>query len=177
MAEHHAAITVHAPVEQVYPMWTHFNDFPTFMHFVKEVTYYDEQRSHWVADIVGRHEWDAMNDTWIPNEQIAWHSTDGLHNAGKVTFRSVGPDQTRIDVYITYEPPAGVLGDIGETLGAGKRFEQGLQQDLIHFARMVEEAPVDARDPTASNYLFHEDSAVARGQTTREQYATMDGTL
>ncbi|MGZ6388211.1 MAG: SRPBCC family protein, partial [Ktedonobacterales bacterium] len=63
MAEHHAAITVHAPVEQVYPMWTHFNDFPTFMHFVKEVTYYDEQRSHWVADIVGRHEWDAMNDT------------------------------------------------------------------------------------------------------------------
>ncbi len=56
MAEHHTSITVHAPVEQVYLMWTHFNDFPKFMHFVKEVTYYDDQRSHWVADIVGRHE-------------------------------------------------------------------------------------------------------------------------
>lgn len=177
MAEHHASITVNAPVEQVYPMWTHFNDFPKFMHFVKEVTYYDEQRSHWVADIVGRHEWDAVNDPWVPNQQVAWHSTDGLNNSGKVTFQAVSPDQTRVDVYITYDPPAGFIGDIGEMLGAGKRFEQGLQQDLINFARMVEEAPVGARDPAASNYLFHNDSAAARGQTTPEQNATMGGSL
>lgn len=177
MADHHASITVNAPVEQVYPMWTHFNDFPKFMRFVKEVTYLDDQRSHWVADIVGRHEWDATNDTWIPNKQITWHSTDGLKNTGKVMFQSESPSQTRIDVYITYDPPAGLLGDIGETLGAGKRFEQGLQHDLTHFARMVDEAPVGALDPTSSNYLFHADSAAARGETTAEQNETMGGTL
>lgn len=177
MAEHHASITVNAPVEQVYPMWTHFNDFPKFMHFVKEVTYYDDQRSHWVADVVGHHEWDAINDDWIPNEQIAWHSTDGLKNTGKVMFQSEGPSQTRVDVYITYDPPAGLLGDIGETLGAGKRFEQGLQKDLVNFARMVDEAPVGALDPTSSSYLFHSDSAAARGQTTPEQNETMGGSL
>src|SRR5579863_3125954 len=102
MASRHASVTVNAPVEQVYPMWTHFNDFPKFMHFVKEVTYYDDQRSHWVADVVGRHEWDAVNDPWTPNREIRWHSTDGLKNSGVVTFQSLGPNQTRIDVDITY---------------------------------------------------------------------------
>jgi len=49
MAEHRASVTVNAPVHQVYGLFTHFNDFPKFMSFVKEVTYYDEQRSHWVG--------------------------------------------------------------------------------------------------------------------------------
>ncbi|TMC90547.1 MAG: hypothetical protein E6J11_21325 [Chloroflexi bacterium] len=52
MAEHHVSVTVNAPVHQVYTLFTHFNDFPKFMSFVKEVTYYDDQRSHWVAQIL-----------------------------------------------------------------------------------------------------------------------------
>jgi uncharacterized membrane protein len=43
MAEYHAAVTVNAPVHQVYTLFTHLHDFPKFMSFVKEVTYYDEQ--------------------------------------------------------------------------------------------------------------------------------------
>ena len=53
MSEHHASVTVNAPVHQVYSLFSHFNDFPKFMSFVKEVTYYDNQRSHWVAEVVG----------------------------------------------------------------------------------------------------------------------------
>ncbi|MBV9709753.1 MAG: SRPBCC family protein, partial [Ktedonobacteraceae bacterium] len=68
-AEHHATVTVNAPVHQVYALFSHFNDFPKFMSYIKEVTYYDEQRSHWVADVVGRHEWDAINENWIENRQ------------------------------------------------------------------------------------------------------------
>ena len=51
MAEHSASIIVEAPVHQVYELFTHFNDFPKFMSFVKEVTYYDEMRSHWVVQV------------------------------------------------------------------------------------------------------------------------------
>src|SRR5437764_15353600 len=126
LAEHHASVTVNAPVHQVYGLFTHFNDFPKFMHFVKEVTYYDDQRSHWVADVVGRHEWDAINENWIENKQIGWRSTDGLENSGVVRFDPIGDTQTRVDVSISYNPPAGFLGDIGETLGAGKTFEKKL---------------------------------------------------
>jgi uncharacterized membrane protein len=172
-AEHHASVTVNAPVHQVYALFSHFNDFPKFMSFVKEVTYHDDQNSHWVAEMVGRHEWDAKNENWLPDKQIGWRSTNGLDNFGKVTFEPIAANQTKLDVYISYNPPAGVLGDIGEKLGAGSRFEKALQNDLTHFARLVEQAPAGALDPQSSNYLFHGDSAAAKGTTTPRQNETM----
>ena len=169
--EHHASVMVNAPVQQVYSLFSHFNDFPKFMSFVKEVTYY--QRSHWVAEVVGRHEWDAVNQDWIENRQIGWSSYNGFENAGRVTFQTIGPMQTLVDVFISYNPPAGVLGDAGEKLGAGSRFEKALQHDLDNFSRMVDQAPAGALDPQSSNYLFHGDSAAAKGATTSRQNATM----
>ena len=174
MAEHHASVTVNAPVHQVYGLFTHFNDFPKFMSFVKEVTYYDDQRSHWVAEVAGRHEWDALNENWVEDQQIGWHSTSGLENYGKVTFQPTGSNQTLVDVFINYNPPAGVLGDVGENLGVGSRFDSTLQHDLDNFARMVEQAPPGALDPTSSNYLFHSGSAAAKGTTTSRQNETMN---
>lgn len=176
LKEHHASVTVNAPVNQVYALFTHFNDFPKFMSFVNEVTYYDEQHSHWVADVVGRHEWDAVNENWVENRQIGWRSYNGIENTGRVTFQTVGPMMTQIDVFVAYNPPAGVLGDIGEGLGAGSTFESKLQHDLDNFARMVDQAPQGALDPMSSNYLFHGDSAASKGTTTERQNATMQET-
>jgi len=171
--EHHASTVVDASVNQVYALFTHFNDFPKFMSFVKEVTYFDEQHSHWVAEVVGRHEWDAVNENWIENRQIGWRSYNGLENYGRATFQSVGNNETQVDVYIYYNPPVGVLGDAGEALGGGSRFDTALQHDLDNFARMVNQAPPGALDPNSSSYLFHGDSAAAKGTTTSEQNATM----
>lgn len=170
---HHASTLVNASVDQVFALFSHFNDFPKFMRFVKEVTYYDNNTSHWVAEVAGRHEWDAVNQEWVTNRQIGWHSTRGLENHGKVTFEPVGASQTKIDIYINYNPPAGIFGDIGEKMGAGSRFEHALQDDLDRFARIVDEAPAGALDPTSSNYLFHPDSAAARGATTDRQNEAM----
>ena len=172
-ATHHASVVVNAPVSQVYAMFSHFNDFPKFMSFVKEVTYYDDQRSHWVAEVAGRHEWDAVNDNWIPNQQIGWRSTNGIENFGKVTFQPTSSNQTQVDVFVNYNPPAGVLVDLGEYMGVGSRFDNALQNDLNHFAKMVDQAPAGSLDPNASNYLFHADSAAAKGTTTSRQNETM----
>ena len=174
MAEQNASTTVNAPARQVFQLWSHFNDFPKFMSHVKEVTYKDTENSHWVVDVVGTHEWDAVNEGWIPDRQIGWRSTDGLQNAGRVTFEPVGDGRTKLSVQITYNPPAGVLGDAVAALGANKHFEKKLQEDLDNFAQMVEEAPPGALDPTSSNYLFHGDSAAGKGETTAAQDATMD---
>src|SRR5579863_660780 len=157
LKEHRASVTVNAPINQVYALFTPFNDFPKFMSFVNEVTYYDEQHSHWVADVVGRHEWDAVNRAWIENSQIGWQSYNGLENTGRVSFQAMGPTTTRVDVFVAYNPPAGVLGDVAEGLGAGSTFESKLQHDLDNFARMVALSPQGALDPTSSSYLFHED--------------------
>jgi len=172
-ASHHAEITVNAPVHQVYSLFTHFNDFPKFMSFVKEVTYRDNQSSHWVANVIGRHEWDAVNENWITDHQVGWRSTDGLSNFGKVTFTPASARQTKVDVSISYEPPAGILGEAGEKLGIGNRFQTALEHDMTHFAQMVDQAPAGALDPTSSNYLFHADSAASKGQTTNKQNESM----
>lgn len=173
MPEQHASVTIHAPVEQVYALFTHFDDFPKFMHFVKEVTYYDEQRSHWVVHVLNDHEWDAVNEDWIPNKQIGWRSTRGLQNTGKVKFRAISPQQTIVDVYLHYVPPTGPLGVLGDSLGGNTYFARILQEDLNHFAAMVEQAPAGALDPMSSHYLFHKESAVTRGETTERQKAMM----
>ncbi|GAC1575654.1 MAG: hypothetical protein NVS3B7_08200 [Candidatus Elarobacter sp.] len=173
MAEHSAAVTVNAPVHQVYELYTHFNDYPKFMTFVKEVTYLDERSSHWVVDVAGQHAWDAVNENWIPDRQIGWRSVDGLSNSGVVRFEPVGTDRTRLSIEVRYDPPAGALGRLGELLGAGGQFERRLQHDLQHFARMVEEAPPGALDPTSSSYLFHPESAASRAQTTLAQDESM----
>jgi uncharacterized membrane protein len=94
MVEHAASVIVKAPVHQVYELFTHFNDFPKFMSFVKEVTYYDDQRSHWVVQALRQYEWDAVNVDWIADKQIGWRSTRGLENTGKVKFRPLGPERT-----------------------------------------------------------------------------------
>ncbi|MFN2460330.1 MAG: SRPBCC family protein [Candidatus Velthaea sp.] len=173
MAEHRAAVRVNAPVQQVYALFSHFNDYPKFMSYVKEVTYLDDQRSHWVVDVAGTHEWDAVNEDWIPERQIGWRSISGVNNRGHVTFDEVGANLTEVSVAISYEPPAGLLGKLGEALGAGGHFEQRLQRDLEHFAQMVEQAPAGALDPTSSAYLFHDESAAAKGKTTAAQDQTM----
>ncbi len=173
MADHRATVVVDAPVRQVYALFTHFNDYPKFMTYVKEVTYLDEQRSHWVVDVLGRHEWDAVNENWITDRQIGWRSLSGVDNRGTVTFEPVENEQTRLTVELQYTPPAGILGQVGEALGGGATFASRLQHDLDHFAAMVEQAPAGALDPTSSSYLFHVESAAARGTTTVAQNQTM----
>ncbi|GCF09904.1 SRPBCC family protein [Dictyobacter arantiisoli] len=170
---HEASVVVPAPAHQVYSLFSHFNDFPKFMSFVKEVTYRDDQNSHWEADIIGHHKWDAKNDNWIEDRQIGWRSTNGLDNFGAVRFEPTGQNQTRVDVTINYNPPAGVLGEIGEKAGGGRHFQEALQRDLNNFAHLVEQAPPGALDPHSSSYIFHADSAAAKKKTTPRQDETM----
>lgn len=173
MVEHRATVVVPALRAQVYAMWSRLSDFPKYMHFVEEVLPLDERRTHWVANIVGRHEWDAINEGWIAGQQIGWRSYEGLANTGRVTFEDAEPGQTRLTVHLAYEPPLGVVGELGETLGAGKAFEHALQQDLDNFARMVEQAPPGTTDPHASRYIYNPDSAVAEGRT-RAQWPSQE---
>ena len=171
MIDHSASVTIKAPVHQTYELFTHFDDFPKFMSFIREVTYYDDERSHWVVQVINQYEWDAVKEDWLPNQQIGWRSTRGLYNSGKVKFRSLGPESTIIDVYIQYIPPKGLLGQIGETIGISSYFEAILQKDLDNFARMVELAPAGALDPMSSHYLFHDESAAAKKLVTSKQLA------
>lgn len=175
MAEysHRAEVTVPASVHQVYELFSHFNDYPKFMSHIKQVTYLDDERSHWVADVAGRQEWLAMNEGWEQDKTIGWRSIRGLKNNGIVSFTPASEGVTSLSVVVVYNPPASALGDVGEILGAGMALEKALQLDLDNFVQMVREAPSGALDPSSSSYLFHAGSAAAKGTTTKAQDQTM----
>lgn len=172
-AHHHASVTVNKPIHQVYALFTHFNDFPKYMHFIEQVTYIDNMRSHWIADVAGHHEWDAVNQGWAEDRQVGWRSYNGLENEGKVTFQAMGEAETRVDVYIDYNPPMGFIGEMAENMGVGSKFENDLQHDLENFASMVQATPQQQTDPTFSGYIYNSDSAAAEGTSTSSQDATM----
>lgn len=174
MTEHNASTIVQAPIHQVYALFTHFNDFPKFMHFVKEVTNIDERRTHWVVHVLRDYEWVAIHEDWIPDQQIGWRSVSGLKNNGRVKFHELGSNRTMVDVYISYVPPSGPIGSLVDTFSMSEYFATILQQDLYNFAHMVEQAPVGALDPMLSHYLFHPTSAFARGMLTPRQKAAME---
>lgn len=146
MARHVASITVRADVREVYRMWMHFPDYPNFMSHVRSVSYIDGERTRWVVNIVGRHEWAAKNENWILDRQIGWRSIDGLENSGLVEFVPTPSGDTQINVAIDYTPPGGIVGNAAEVLGAGRAFERGLRADLEHFANVVQRSrPVEPR--------------------------------
>lgn len=135
MASITKSIDVNVPVRTAYDQWTQFESFPQFMDGVKEVDQIDPTHLHWVVDDKGkRAEWNAVVTEQIPDERVAWKSTDGQSNGGVVTFHRLGPDATRVTVQIDWEPQ-GVTESIGSFLGFDDR---QVDQDLKNFKEFIE---------------------------------------
>jgi uncharacterized membrane protein len=138
----HKVITVAAPIEKVWALWSNYENFPRFMTHLHEVRRTGEQRSHWIA--VGPAgisvEWDAVTTGWLPNEVIAWKSVEGstVENVGTVKLRRVSEDTTRIDVRISYNPPAGAIGhSVASIFGADPK--RAMDEDMVRLKSLLEE--------------------------------------
>jgi uncharacterized membrane protein len=141
MATVEKSIDVQVPVPVAYGQWTQFEEFPQFMEGVEEVRQIDDTHVHWVAEIGGeRHEWDAEIVEQEPDRVIAWRSTKGTPNAGRVEFEPTD-EGTRISVEMEYEP-AGVKERVGAFFGAD---EGQVEADLERFRDLIEsrEHPTD----------------------------------
>jgi uncharacterized membrane protein len=143
----HKVITVAAPIEEVWALWSNYENFPRFMTHLHEVRRTGEQRSHWIA--VGPAgisvEWDAVTTAWVPNKVIAWTSVEGstVENAGTVKVRRVSEDTTRIDVRISYNPPAGAVGHtIATIFGADPK--SAMDEDMVRLKSLLEEGKTTA---------------------------------
>jgi uncharacterized membrane protein len=129
------SIDVNVPVRTAYDQWTQFESFPRFMEGVEEVEQLDDTNLHWRTNISGQKaEWDAVITEQVPDERIAWRSTDGKTNAGVVTFHRLDDDRTRVTVQMEWEPQ-GFKESVGEALGMDDRRVQG---DLERFKAFVE---------------------------------------
>jgi len=158
MATVEKSIDVAVPVSVAYDQWTQFEQFPQFMSGVVDVRQLDDNHVHWTAEVGGeRHEWDAEIVEQKPDRVIAWRSTRGLDNSGRVEFEPIDSG-TRVKVEMDYEPE-GLKEKTGSLLG----FDTGqVGDDLDRFKELVESREV----PTGAWRGTIESGDVVEGGTT-----------
>lgn len=129
------SIDVNVPVSTAYNQWTQFEDFPRFMAGVHEVRQLDDTHLRWRADVGGKEErWDCEITEQVPDRVIAWRSTSGARNEGRVTFQRRSDSRTRIELRIDYEPQ-GVVEKLGDAVGAVSMRAKG---NLERFKQFLE---------------------------------------
>lgn len=138
MASFEKSIDVDVPVAEAYMLFSDFESFPSFMEGVQSVERLPGDRLRWHASIGGREEeWTARITEQAPSTAIAWSSTSGARNEGRVTFHKLDGASTRVHMHIEYEPE-GLIENVGTLLGVVNGRIAG---DLKRFKELVEEDP------------------------------------
>lgn len=128
-------VDVNVPISVVYNQWTQFASFPQFMDSVRSISQLDDTHTHWEVAIAGveRH-FDAVITEQVPDERVAWKSTEGDIHAGVVTFHRLADDQTRISLQLDWQPEGLV-----EHLGALLQIDDiAIDRDLEQFKQLIE---------------------------------------
>ncbi|HEV2087495.1 MAG TPA: SRPBCC family protein [Cryptosporangiaceae bacterium] len=134
------SIDVRVPISTAYNQWTQFESFPQFMEGVESVQQVTDTKTHWKTSIGGiTREFDAEITEQRPDERIAWAAVDGPDQGGVVTFEPLGPDTTRVNLVMKYEPE-GVTEKVGDALGL---VERRVQSDLERFRDFIESTGVE----------------------------------
>jgi uncharacterized membrane protein len=159
------AITVQAPVEQVYSFFILWDNWPRWMSHVREVRVSgnvgDQVQTHWVVDGPAGTtvKWDAVTTALEPNKRIAWKTVEGsaIEHAGVIRFTPTADGATTIDIKMSYNPPAGAVGHaVASILGRDPKHQ--MDDDLARLKTTIETGipPRDAsvrRENTAGEEL------------------------
>ena len=141
MAEVKESIEVNVPVTTAYNQWTQFEEFPSFMENVESVTQLDDTHLRWIAEIGGkREEWKAEITHQEPDKAVAWRSLEGRENSGRVEFEPLGPNRTKADVTMTWEPE-GFVEAAADKIGVSDR---AVKVDLERFKELIESRGVES---------------------------------
>jgi len=128
-------IDVAVPVRTAYDQWTQFESFPMFMEGVEKVEQLDDTTVRWTASIAGqKRSWNARITEQIPDERIAWTSTEGARNAGVVAFHRLDDNLTRVTLQLDADPE-GPVDNLGDALGL---LEGRVKGDLKRFKEFIE---------------------------------------
>lgn len=144
-------VNVAVPIERAFQFWSNYENFPAFMSHVREVEDVGGGRSKWVIEGPAgiSVEWIAEETERISNEVIAWRTQEGsaIGHAGIVRFAPTDDGGTRIDLKMSYNPPAGALGHaVLSLLGSNPR--QRMIDDLARMKTALETG-IPARDAAA----------------------------
>ena len=131
---------VDAPIEEVFAVFSKFEDFPRFMSHVLEVKRIGDDRFKWSVTGPGGVpvSWEAEVTKLVPNEVIAFKSIPGsiIGNAGVIRFVREGSG-THIGLRLSYNPPGGAIGHaFAKVLGADPKKQ--LDDDFLRLKSLFE---------------------------------------
>jgi uncharacterized membrane protein len=157
----HKTIRVNAPVDQVFQTLSVYENYPQFMRNVRSVQLQPDGRTHWcVAGPAGiLLEWESVTTEFEMNRLLAWRTatTAPIQHAGVMRFEPVNGG-TRLDIQMSYSPPAGVLGHaVAAIFRADPKSE--LDQELLRLKSYLETGKIP-RD-AASERVLHREHEVA----------------
>jgi uncharacterized membrane protein len=142
VVEVHKTITIRAPLEDVFRLFAHYETFPRVMSAVQEVRKLEGDRSYWIAKGPGGVPltWTAQIARYVPHQIIAWRSEPGsvIANAGTIRFDPAEDGGTRVDLCLSYTPPAGLLGHFAARL-FGADPKALMDDDLVRLKGLIEE--------------------------------------
>ncbi|MEW6023768.1 MAG: SRPBCC family protein [Pseudomonadota bacterium] len=156
-------IRIDASPDDVYELWSNYENFPRFMSHVVEVRDTGRRRSHWVVQgpAGSQFEWDAVLTEQSKGKRLAWRSEPGaqIANEGSITFEPYRGG-TLVTVRLSYTPPAGIVGH-GLAVLLGSDPKRQMDDDLARMKHFVERGVIprdaqgrdSARDKSGSRFL------------------------
>ena len=153
------SIRIDASPDEVYDMWSNYENFPRFMSHVVDVRDMGRRRSHWVVQGPAgtQFEFDSVLTEQTKNRRLAWRSEPGaqIPNSGSVEFEPYRGG-TRVTVRLSYSPPAGALGHgLASLFGSDPKGQ--MDDDLARMKQYIERGriPHDAaqREKSGSRFL------------------------
>jgi uncharacterized membrane protein len=153
------SIHIDAAPDDVYDMWTNYENFPHFMSHVVEVRDLGRGRSHWVVRGPGGSEfaWNSVLTEQSRPHRLAWRSEAGaeIPQSGSIQFE---PHRggTRVTVRMSYTPPAGAVGHgLATLLGSDPKSQ--MDDDLARMKAFIERGavPRDAARPRTGSRWLH----------------------
>ena len=144
-------IEVAAPIEEVWALWSRYEDFPRFMSRVRSVRRGADGTSHWTVEGPAGMpvSWQTVETRREPQACLAWKTVEGalVAHAGIVQFAPTRYGGTRVHVRWHYTPPAGAVGHaVAAVMGADPK--RAMDEDLVRLKSLLEEGATRAHGET-----------------------------
>jgi uncharacterized membrane protein len=137
-----AAITINAPLAEVFRFWEDPRNLPRFMRDTATIEATGERKTRWSLSAPAgvTVEWDVEITESSPNERISWRTGEGspVGAIGTVRFREAPRGQGTEVIFDTHFTPPG--GELGKTIGGlfAEALETRIGNDLRRVKQLIE---------------------------------------